>query len=190
MRKACLIAAILFSVLQSQAALKAAADVSGIAVSTRYVLTPGYDQLPDPGVVMKYDIANGQVTGRTELYRGIVAYAIISPDAQKVAFLKANNYYGADQKSIMVMSINGGKVEELISDVAGGCQGQFDVEARGESSGWIDWPLDLFLPGRGRNDSLLDADLEGECVDQTGSACPYHCQYRPHSSHRRGQPVQ
>ena len=68
----------------------AASTISGVAVAAQW--NGGNDNVfGGYGNIVKYVIANGAVTGTSVLFSGSARYATISPDGQKVAFIKNNN---------------------------------------------------------------------------------------------------
>jgi hypothetical protein len=114
MRCSLTIIALLVIVFQSMAA----STVSGIAVAAQW--TGGNDNLYGGyGKIVKYALSNGVATA-SDLNAGPARFATISPDGQKVAFIKNNN-------AIAVMSVSGGAATEVVTGLP-------------SSKGYLDWP--------------------------------------------------
>jgi hypothetical protein len=115
MRLKIVVSSVLFFALKGAAA----STVSGIAVAAQWYgandnMYGGY------GDIMEYVISNGTVTNTFVLYAGFARFATISPDGQRVAFLKNNN-------TVAVVPASGGTATEIVTGLP-------------SSRGYLDWP--------------------------------------------------
>ncbi|MBD3239108.1 MAG: hypothetical protein GF331_00875 [Chitinivibrionales bacterium] len=88
------------------------------------------------GIIQRYDIRNNQASSYGTIYNGGNARcANISPDGNRVAFLRSDN-------KICIVNIDGSGSVQVLGDI---------MDA---ASGWIDWPMQEWIyisPNFGRN---------------------------------------
>jgi hypothetical protein len=122
----CIVAMLLLSlVLQSQGAHTT--NVSGVAVSIQTADSTGY-----AGKLMKYVITNGAVSSSVMLLKdSVITNVVMSTDGKKVAFFKANKFWGPDSVNIMMLDINGGTPVNISKDI---CPHNMDYSVD------MDWP--------------------------------------------------
>jgi hypothetical protein len=101
--------------------------VSGVAVTIQGADSTGY-----AGKLLKMVITNGAVASTTMLLKdSIITNVIMSTDGQKVAYFKANKFWGPDSVNIMMLDINGGTPVNISKDI---CPHNMDYSVD------MDWP--------------------------------------------------